>query len=80
MSEFGLYIDNKTNPPMVYDEFTRQFMASILAEGYNGTFLIFIPANYVWEHGLLFSCNRLMERCRQAVEVLNISGMKQRQL
>ena len=33
MSEFGLYIDNKTNPPMVYDEFTRQFMASILAEG-----------------------------------------------
>ena len=43
MSEFGLYIDNKTNPPMVYDEFTRQFMASILAEGYNGTFLILFP-------------------------------------
>ena len=41
MSEFGLYIDNKTNPPMVYDEFTRQFMASILAEGYNGTFFDF---------------------------------------
>lgn len=37
MSDFGLYIDNKTNPPMVYDEFTRQFMASILAEGYSGT-------------------------------------------
>lgn len=36
MSGFGLYIDNKTNPPMVYDEFTRQFMASILAEGYTG--------------------------------------------
>lgn len=36
MSVNGLYIDNKTNPPMVYDEFTRQFMASILAEGYNG--------------------------------------------
>ena len=41
MSDFGLYIDNKTNPPMVYDEFTRQFMASILAEGYNGTFFDF---------------------------------------
>lgn len=26
---------------MVYDEFTRQFMASILAEGYNGTFFDF---------------------------------------
>lgn len=36
MSANGLYIDNKTNPPMVYDEFTRQFMASILVEGYNG--------------------------------------------
>lgn len=36
ISGFGLYIDNKTNPPMVYDEFTRQFMASILAEGYAG--------------------------------------------
>lgn len=36
MSGNGLYIDNKTNPPIVYDEFTRQFMASILAEGYNG--------------------------------------------
>lgn len=35
-SDFGLYIDNKTNPPMVYDEFARQFMASILAEGYDG--------------------------------------------
>lgn len=36
MSDFGLYVDNKTNPPMVYDEFTRQFLASILAEGYKG--------------------------------------------
>ena len=35
-SDFGLYIDNKTNPPMAYDEFTRQFIASILVEGYNG--------------------------------------------
>lgn len=35
-SKFGLYIDNKTNPPMVYDEFSRQFLASILVEGYNG--------------------------------------------
>lgn len=36
MSANGLYIDNKTNPPMVYDEFTRQFMTSILVEGYDG--------------------------------------------
>ena len=35
-SDFGLYIDNETNPPMAYDEFTRQFIASILVEGYNG--------------------------------------------
>ena len=36
MSANGLYIDSKTNPPMVYDEFTRQFMTSILVEGYDG--------------------------------------------
>lgn len=36
LSQNGLYIDNVTNPPMVYDEFTRQFLASILAEGYDG--------------------------------------------
>lgn len=36
MSENGLYIDNKTNPPIIYDEFTRQFMTSILVEGYRG--------------------------------------------
>lgn len=35
-SDMGLYIDNQTNPPMAYDEFTRQFMASILVEGYQG--------------------------------------------
>lgn len=38
MSENGLYIDNKTNPPIIYDEFTRQFMTSILAEGYTGNY------------------------------------------
>lgn len=38
LSENGLYIDNKTNPPMAYDEFTRQFLASILAEGYKGEY------------------------------------------
>lgn len=36
MSENGLYIDNSTNPPIIYDEFTRQFLNCILAEGYNG--------------------------------------------
>jgi hypothetical protein len=36
LSSWGLYIDNKSNPPMVYDEFTRQFLTSILAEGYRG--------------------------------------------
>lgn len=36
LSEFGMYIDNRTNPPMAYDEFTRQFLASILVEGYQG--------------------------------------------
>lgn len=41
MSGFGLYIDNKTNPPMVYDEFTRQFMASVLVEGYDGSCFAF---------------------------------------
>lgn len=40
-SDFGLYIDNKTNPPMAYDEFTRQFLASILVEGYNGPYFDF---------------------------------------
>lgn len=36
MSQNGMYIDNKTNPPIVYDEFTRSFMSSILVEGYKG--------------------------------------------
>ena len=36
MSDNGMYIDNPTNPPMVYDEFTRQFLASIMVEGYDG--------------------------------------------
>lgn len=38
---FGLYIDNRTNPPMAYDEFTRQFLASILVEGYKGKYFNF---------------------------------------
>lgn len=41
MSQNGLYIDNVTNPPMVYDEFTRQFMTSILVEGYKGKYFDF---------------------------------------
>ncbi|MBN2729931.1 MAG: hypothetical protein JXR53_11970 [Bacteroidales bacterium] len=41
MSEYGMYIDNPTNPPIIYDEFTRQFLTTILAEGYNGNYYDF---------------------------------------
>ncbi|HBK41710.1 hypothetical protein [Proteiniphilum sp. UBA1028] len=48
MSDCGLYIDNKTNPPMVYDEFTRQFLTTILVEGYDG------PSKYFYAEKLLY--------------------------
>ncbi len=35
-SDNGMYIDAERNPPIVYDEFSRQYLATILAEGYKG--------------------------------------------
>ncbi len=36
ISRHGMYKDQDPNNPIVYDEFTRQFISSILVEGYSG--------------------------------------------
>ena len=36
MTPLGMYLDAAENPPLVYDEFTRQYLSSILLEGYMG--------------------------------------------
>ncbi len=36
ISPLGMYKDQDPNVPMVYDEFSRQFLAAILCEGYRG--------------------------------------------
>jgi hypothetical protein len=36
MTPLGMYLDAAEDPPLVYDEFTRQYLSSILLEGYIG--------------------------------------------